>query len=186
MRLNIACGLDVREAWLNLDCRTWESLEEQARTATVVLPQREEVDFRQVDVREGLPFEEGSVEEVLADNFLEHLSLHEPDELRPFLVECQRVIMPGAVLHGRTVDIERVFGLYLARMWCKDAKATAGPYEKPWENALSHMAHGWQHREVFTQPMVRQLLEGAGFVRVAVADANEFGMRFEAVKPESR
>lgn len=49
-----------------------------------------------LDVREGLPFDDSSVEEIRTEHFIEHLTY---DEAIDFLNECWRVLKPEKQIH---------------------------------------------------------------------------------------
>lgn len=78
-RLNLGCGTDIREGWVNLD--------------SVALPG--------VDVVHNLdefpiPLPTGRFEEIVCNDILEHI------ELVPVLRELHRLLAPGGVLHIRS------------------------------------------------------------------------------------
>lgn len=85
MKLNLGCGNDVRDGYVNVDY----------------------LDLPGVDVVHNLavypwPFDDGSAERIQAIDVVEHLPSHTQD-LRPgviaFVEECHRILMP----HGRLV-----------------------------------------------------------------------------------
>jgi len=76
LRVNVGCGPLPLPGYVNLDKRAYAAWEGRA-------------DCRVHDVREGLPFADGSIAEVRGDQFPEHLSL---PELAAFLQECRRVL----------------------------------------------------------------------------------------------
>lgn len=75
MRLNLGCGHQILDGWINLD----------------------RSDFGQQvvrDVTRGLPFSDGTFDEILADNLLEHIP---PGDDSVFVMnEIYRVCKPGA------------------------------------------------------------------------------------------
>lgn len=81
MRLNLGCGEDYREGWVNVD------------VADSVDP---DVVF---DIAEGdWPWDDGEVDAIEALHVLEHLS---PDALRRAMSEAARVLAPGRPLTAR-------------------------------------------------------------------------------------
>jgi predicted SAM-dependent methyltransferase len=87
-RLNIGCGNDTRDGWINIDSRKWNS--------NVVVR----------DVTRGLPYDNESVDEIYTSHMVEHLN---PTDAQFFLKECERVIKPDCkieirVPHGRGRD----------------------------------------------------------------------------------
>jgi predicted SAM-dependent methyltransferase len=61
------------------------------------------------DAREGLPFEDSSVDLMFASHFLEHLTY---EEGRKFLGECKRVLKKGAIARFIMPDAELLMALY--------------------------------------------------------------------------
>ncbi len=97
MRLNLGCGPILLDGHLNLDVEA-------------VAPDGER--FRRCDVRQGLPFPDGSVESINASHFLEHLTL---PEARALLVECWRVLEPGGAIRVAVPDLRRLLDHYRQR-----------------------------------------------------------------------
>ncbi len=93
--LNLGCGGNRPqiEPWINID------------NLHAIFPdpvnqvERQQLDaeknYMNADLRNGLPFEDGEVDGILASHFLEHL---DAQESLPFLKECKRVLKPGGVL----------------------------------------------------------------------------------------
>jgi len=61
------------------------------------------------DVRKGLPFDDGSVDLLYSEHFIEHLSL---DEARFYFKECRRVLKRGGVVRTATIDLPYVLERY--------------------------------------------------------------------------
>lgn len=76
-KLNVGCGKNIKEGWINID------LLESADLA--------------INIRYGLPFDDDSCELIYSEHFLEHLE--NPDESVPFYQACQRVLGPGGCIH---------------------------------------------------------------------------------------
>ena len=72
-RLNLACGPNRKEGWINIDLTDTADLK--------------------LDLRERLPFSSESVEVIYSEHFVEHLNY--PGELLFFLRECYRVLVTG-------------------------------------------------------------------------------------------
>jgi SAM-dependent methyltransferase len=78
MKLNLGCGKDIREGWINIDRHEYPGVV-------------------QYDIsRLPLPFADGVVDEILASHVLEHLIFWE--ELMP---EFNRILRPGGILEIR-------------------------------------------------------------------------------------
>lgn len=78
MRLNIGCGYDTREGWINIDIRDGPGVDMLG------------------DLETGIPLGDSVAREILLDNVLEHL--HEPYRA---LLECWRLLLPGGTLTVR-------------------------------------------------------------------------------------
>jgi len=93
VKLNLGCGGDKREGYVNIDVR--EDVEPDLK----------------LDLEtEGLPFSNNTVEEILMIDFLEHISFHRVLKL---LKECHRVLIHGGKIEVRVPDLFRIFMHYL-------------------------------------------------------------------------
>jgi len=105
--LNVGCGDNAREGWVNLDLNPG---------AAGVLA---------CDVSQGLPFDSGVFDAVYCSHVLEHL----PKAEAPALVaECLRVLRPGGIARFAVPDLEAIVRLYLRsldRALLGDAQAEA-------------------------------------------------------------
>ena len=134
VRLNIGCGPDQPEGWVNLDSNPDEEPDIVA------------------DVRH-LPFDDDSVDEIYASHILEHIDCREP-----VLEEWCRVLRPGGLITIAVPDIIATFfavrrGGYYAGMPSEQV-----PCDTTWLNAtvfggflvypqFNHAGH--IHRQVF-------------------------------------
>ena len=87
MKVNLGCGKKIKEGWLNIDLIS---------TGEGVLV---------YDIKKGLPFPDSSVEEILLQEVIEHLSV---DEAKRLAMECYRVLMFGGKLTVTTPDFKKV------------------------------------------------------------------------------
>jgi predicted SAM-dependent methyltransferase len=76
-KLNLGCGPYPIDGYVNIDANP-----------------RQKPDLCR-DVRRGLPYDDASVDHIVASHFLEHLSC---DEMLDVMEECYRVLKPGCVL----------------------------------------------------------------------------------------
>ena len=137
-RVNVGCGDNPLPGYINLDIDAGEGR-------------------RQCDVREGLPFVAGSMAEVRADQFLEHLTLA---ELAAFLDDCKRVLCVGGEVRFSFPDIDGI------------AKAAARgdldgvPIDEESSQAdvpkgfavLNFMHSGWGHKAILTTTFVERMI----------------------------
>jgi predicted SAM-dependent methyltransferase len=84
MKLNIGCGPNRKQGWVNID----------------LLP---DVDLS-LDMREAMPFSENSAAIIYSEHFFEHLDYPEP--AKQFLKECHRILKPGGIFSVGVPDTE--------------------------------------------------------------------------------
>lgn len=139
LRLHVGCGPERLQGWINVDI--------QAHPAVDLI----------LDARASLPFPDASLTHVFAEHFLEHLDL---DEGRGFLGECRRVLRPGeGVLRVSTPNLDWV--------WCTHYRYPADEATKrAGARHLNEAFHGWGHRYLYNDVVLRDVLEEAGFDRI--------------------
>lgn len=151
-KLNIGCYLtQFHNGWTNLDVQDLDGWAKQNGT-----------NYLRCDVRQGLPFETGSVSLVFAHHMLEHMPSY-PDGIA-FLRECRRVIKPEGAMR-LVVPNARVLATGYASNTlsrfdemnggCAEASTQAGKF---W--ALLHSSHAACHDEASLDSILRE----AGFV----------------------
>lgn len=178
--LNIGCGPVLMPHHINVDMRPWEELVEWAG-GTLELP--DGAHFLQHNCIEDMPFDDATIDGITADNVLEHMSVAY-GELQAFLGSAWRVLKPGGYLEGLVPDWRRIVQYWLDdAAWDWDSDATSGAYERPAENAMSNFAHGWEHRAIFDEQMLRYLLGRCGFVEVEIEAADRVAMHFRCQRP---
>lgn len=142
IKLNLGCGLDLREGYLNVDVR-----EIQGVNLCFDLEANE------------LPFEDGVVAEILLKDSLEHIGWRKTEW---FLRECYRVLRKGGVISIQTPDLEAI-----AKKVILDPNYKFG--ELSGYKAISYWVYGGQdyegnlHKAGFTIPTLKGLLESVGF-----------------------
>ncbi len=81
LKINVGCGINqFYYGWENLDIGDFSQW-----------TQHQGYKFRQIEVRNGLPYQTGTVDLIFASHFLEHLNYEQGGT---FLRECRRVIKP--------------------------------------------------------------------------------------------
>ena len=92
IKLNIGCGKDDRKGFINIDFR--------------------DLGFNMIwDIRGGIPFPDGSVDEIFASHFVEHL---DDEECQDFFVDAMRVLKPhGGLLVVRCPHFQSVGAFYM-------------------------------------------------------------------------
>jgi predicted SAM-dependent methyltransferase len=110
-RLNLGCGARIHPAWINVD----------------VTPQSPAVHPH--DLRDPLPFPDGSCTAVYASHVLEHFARADAPR---FLRECRRVLMSGGVLRIVVPDLETIARLYLTNLEGALAGDAAAAHRYDW------------------------------------------------------
>lgn len=105
-----------------------------------------------VDITRALPFPSESVDHILCQEVVEHLSLPSAQKM---IAECRRVLRAGGVLRVTTPDLD--FFAELVR---------TNPQYDPL--AVAHRVNsiflGHQHQFIYSRAAMRELLTGSGFV----------------------
>jgi len=136
LKLNLGCGLDKREGWVNIDIR------KEVKPDLVL-------DLE----RECLPYEDNSVDEIMAKDVLEHFSWR---RIEGILQDWHRVLKPGGKLFIQTPNLNSII-----IKWCN--KKIEG-----WKE-MSFWLYGEQnypenlHKCIFTETDIFFLLERIGF-----------------------
>jgi len=97
IKLNVGCGTDYKKGWINIDNNSDENIESD----------KLDLDW---DLRNPLPFDDGSVDFIFNEHFFEHLT---PDEARVTMADLMRVLKPGGVMRIAMPDLESVVDHYL-------------------------------------------------------------------------
>lgn len=95
IKLNLGCGTDYKEGWVNIDNNSDNNIEK--------------LDLNW-DLRNPLPFKENSVDYIFHEHFIEHLTVEEGIKVTRDLM---RVLKPGGVLRIATPDLEKTVDKYL-------------------------------------------------------------------------
>lgn len=186
LKLNIGCGIEWREGYLNVDACHLPELIQQARA---FYPDNQEkwlptpgIEVIRWDLREPWPWPDASVSEIMADNLLEHF---DHTDLAHVLREAMRVLIPGGVMWGRVPDFAEIW-----RRCVEDLDYDfypmlgAGPYPHPGENALHNFCYAWGHKQVFTWRMFVHWFQQVGFwLDEPAREAGQVWMGFCASKP---
>ena len=143
MRLNLCCGDDVRDGYINIDVR---------KTKPNVLVLDLEKDLLR-------PFPDKSVDEILAYDCIEHISWRRIEDL---LRDIHRVLKCDGRLYLRVPDLEAIAKKVILDPGFKYNEL------RGWK-AISFWVYGGQdypentHKAGFTIPTLRELLESLGF-----------------------
>jgi hypothetical protein len=145
VKLNLGCGFDKRSGYVNIDVR-------EDVKPDVVMDVEKELLKR---------FRDESVDEILAKDFVEHLSWR---VVKDFLKDCFRALKKGGRIYIQTPDLEAI-----ARKVILNPEFRFGSLEG--FEAISYWVYGSGdygtpsfHRAGFTIPALKKLLESCGFI----------------------
>ena len=153
--VNVACGPLALPGFVNLDLYPTHP------------------DVVRWDCRRALPFADGAVAGLRAEQFVEHLETRE--ELPAFLADCRRVLAPGAVLRIVVPDAGRFLAAYCRSQDGGDLsgfRALAVPEPFPADlptrlDVVNHAFHQWhEHRWGYDFETLEHRLRAAGFHRI--------------------
>jgi predicted SAM-dependent methyltransferase len=97
--LNVGCGTDYKEGWINIDNNSDDNIEK--------------LDLNW-DLRNPLPFPDGSVDYIFNEHFMEHLT---PEESQRANEDFMRVLKKGGVLRIAMPDLEGAVEIYMDKKW---------------------------------------------------------------------
>lgn len=137
LRVNLGCGYVYKPGFVNLDRNESSAADLLADVLT-------------------LPFRDGSVDVVEADQLLEHFDVVHS---RIVLWECHRVLAEDGIMVIETPDLQKAVGSLLS------AKPSRHESELQWIYGLD--SPGLQHRTGFTRKSLKRMLEEASFGVVA-------------------
>lgn len=123
-----------------------------------------------------LPFDDESVEEILAFHILEHFRAghYEPHLSNPLnpataqeaLAEWRRVLQPGGTLKVKVPDFEKICWLvYQFPQWARQEGSNA-----PFPHYTDWICSNGQHQCLFDKPTMKRLLELSGFCNIEFVD----------------
>lgn len=189
LRLHIGCGSTVVAGWENLD-KSWNvhlarapRLRRALRQAGILTDQQAQAHFPRgiirVDVRHGLPYEDGSVSYVYSSHMIEHLSRWRAVDL---MRECRRVLVSGGVVRLATPNFATLINGYRSRTVTHGAtpadsfmkqletyREIQGSFAQRWIHRLVFAPHQW----LYDAESLSQLVEEASFVEPIVRDFRE-------------
>jgi predicted SAM-dependent methyltransferase len=158
MAMHLGCGAQIKPGWVNVDINPAADLT--------------------LDVREPLPFADGTFGTIYSEHFLEHLDY--PHDIMCLLNECYRILEPGGALSFSVPDGEKVLGYYVTREGGDFAQAQQ-KWNPTWCNTqMDHvnycMRQNGEHRWYYDEETMRLLLERVGFVEI---QRREFDFRLD-------
>lgn len=149
LKLHLGCGQRRKPGWVNVDL---------GGDADLTL-----------DLREPLPFRDGSCRVVYSEHFLEHLAYPEP--AGSLLRECRRVLEPRGVLSLGVPDTEWPVLEYAGAKDEGYFRAAKERWHPAWcatrmEHLNHHFRDGEQHKFAYDFETLARALRNAGFPEV--------------------
>lgn len=171
IKLNIGCGWTVEDGWIGLEYvpAMVEVMKEAGKQAQFC------------DVRNGLPYEDNSVDYIYSEDFFEHLTRREG---LAFLKECKRVLKPNQPLRIATPDLEAKLKRYISGNWLTKGlelfhKDLDGKEYEDWDTAppgtfkLTHACEAinvlfyyWGHQWIYDEEYLKFVFARAGFQNI--------------------
>jgi predicted SAM-dependent methyltransferase len=153
LRLNLGCGPNREPGWVNIDAFD--------KGADLHL-----------DLREDLPFADGSVDVIYSEHFFEHLDY--PRDVVHLLSEARRVLMPGGLFSVGVPRIENALGDYASGRtdWFDKTRGISHP---DWCNTRAHQINylfrqAGEHLYAYDFETLSVVLREAGFIDLVERD----------------
>jgi len=153
VKLNIGCFINMfYYGWINIDIL---DLSDFAKRNCYI--------FRQLDVREGLPYDDNSVDYIFSSHMIEHLT---DEEGMKFLKECYRVLKPGGVLRLATPHARQLMADYMSGYIREYRHISKGVEEAETDlDALLHLLFSG-HKTVYDYKKLWMALKKADFQKI--------------------
>ena len=147
-KLHLCCGSKIFQGWINIDMNPKGDLT--------------------LDLREGLPFTDNSVELIYTEHALEHF-YREHDA--PYLLrECLRVLKPGAWIRVTVPDASLFLNYYVGRLDPDTAEKIKQNHKRFHGTAMDvvNSAFRWKHQHfyMYDEETLGMLLSEVGFVDI--------------------
>jgi predicted SAM-dependent methyltransferase/glycosyltransferase involved in cell wall biosynthesis len=144
VKLNVGCGTVYMDGWINIDNNI------------------EKLDMN-VDLRNGLPFENNSADFIFNEHFLEHLTW---DEGLQAVKEFMRVLKPGGVLRIAMPDLGRSVRIYQDENWKENNSEYFEKYELAFVETRAQNLNidfrSWGHKHLYDFEELERLQKEAG------------------------
>jgi len=145
VKLNLGCGLDIRDGYINIDVR-------KVHPRILVLDLEKEL---------LKPFPDNSAEEIIAKDFVEHLSWR---VVEAFLRDCFRVLKSGGRMYIQVPDMEAIAKKVILNPSFKYGELEGWKAISFWVYGAGDYGEPSFHKAGFTIPTLRRLLESIGFI----------------------
>ncbi len=150
IKLNLGCGTDYKEGWINVDNNSDNNIEK--------------LDLNW-DLTKPLPFPDNSVDFIFNEHFIEHLSV---ESARSSLIDFRRVLKKGGVMRIAMPDLEGVVEIYLDKKW------KARPFIKTFKldfiktkaELLNISLRWWGHQWLYDWEELERRLKETGYKNI--------------------
>jgi len=147
-RLHVGCGSKRFDGWINLDMNPKGDLT--------------------LDLREGLPFADDSVELIYTEHALEHF--YREDDGPYLLEECLRSLEPGGTIRITVPDAEAYMHYYMGNLPEDLAEELAKVHRRFTGTRMDvvNSAFRWKHQHLYMydEETLKRLLESIGYTAV--------------------
>lgn len=147
IKLNIGCGTDYKEGWINIDNNSDNNIEK--------------LDLNW-DLRNPLPYGDNSVDFIFNEHFFEHLTIEESE---PIMKDLMRVLKPGGVMRVAMPDLQEIVKAYLNPKWKTKPfikQFNLGFVQTPAE-MLNMNFYWWGHRWLYDWEELERRLNERGY-----------------------
>lgn len=141
MKLNLGCGSNIREGFINIDLESPHAVK--------------------IDLRQPLPYQRDSIELIFSEHFIEHVAAH---YLKNMAFDWFRVLKPGSWVRLSTPDLMALVDNY--RMDLVRAYLPVGWEPRTPAEMMNDGMRLWGHEFLYDWPELSALLTAAGFVNV--------------------
>jgi predicted SAM-dependent methyltransferase len=144
--LNVGCGTDYKEGWVNIDNNSDNNIEK--------------LDLNW-DLRNSLPYKKNSVDFIFNEHLIEHLTV---EEAKVVVKDLIRVLKKGGVLRIATPNLKEVVDQYLHLPISKDQtiKRFKLTYIKTKAERINIAFREWGHKWLYDAEEMERRLREAG------------------------
>lgn len=153
VKLNLGCFQDMfYDGWINIDILDLKVFAEQ-----------QAYEFIQQDLTQGIPFQDNSVDIIMSNHLIEHITREEGKQL---LKECYRVLKPGGIIRFSTPDTQIITKQYL------DGKIMEYKYINTGVEKAEDEAEAYYnllivgHKTIYDEKSLIQMMTKAGFENI--------------------
>jgi len=149
-KLHVGCGNVKLPGWLNIDVEPGADLV--------------------IDVREGLPFEENSIDFIYNEHFVEHFTYEEGEKV---LREFWRCLKKEGVLRIATPDLDFLVQIYNKDFKNQDWFPAGFEFVKTKGMAMNMAFRWWGHQYVYNEEELTGQLVKVGFQNIKRCELNK-------------